>query len=245
MLKKLHWNLLPVWSIEYLDNPEGVIDKIVGEIQKLADPPAAPPASAPVTISEPSPKPVFETLPPKNPYPHQVPYSLVNDLQDDYQGLPGDFMKIVSQEEPISYETLIERAKDIMGWKRATPRFLEMIDPLIRQGGFALEKCGGTVFYWKNIHEMDSSKTYRLDYIAAMKRLPAECSFIELSNLFADILDFEGSISIEDLVLSTCRALATKNTGAAVSYINKAIVWAGKTSRNGIFISNGIVSLKK
>jgi hypothetical protein len=78
-----------------------------------------------------------------------------------------------------------------------------------------------------------------------MKRPPAEYSYIELSNLFADILESEGRISVEDLVSSVCRAMDTRNTAAAADYIHEAIFWCGKTNRNGICIVDSSVSLKK
>jgi hypothetical protein len=245
MLKKLHWNLVRVWSIEYLDSPETVIERIVSEIEKLAKSPAPPTSSAPSTMSELSPKPVFETLPPKNPYPHKVPYLLAKGLMGGQVYLADDFRKIVEAEEPISYDSLIERAKQLVGWKRATPRFLRGVNSAIRQGCFDIEKCGGTAFYWRSLNEMASSKTYRLDYVGEMKRPPAEYSYIELSNLFADILESEGRISVEDLVSSVCRAMDTRNTAAAADYIHEAIFWCGKTNRNGICIVDSSVSLKK
>lgn len=186
MLDALHWKTLRVFSSEYIDHPDVVIDNI---IKTLSSPSSKSNKKEKQEI-------IFDKATLSNPYPHKVNYPTLNyPLVGDKPSLKTVLPSILSLESPISDELLKRRIRAIYGVGRITNKKYQIILNELRSIG-ATDIVFNSYTYWYSSSLLPSSITsYRVNGDRSMVDIPYE----EIKLCVEDIVALQGDITIDDL----------------------------------------------
>jgi hypothetical protein len=194
ILARLHWNLLRVWSVEYLDHPEEVIARIQKTLQDLSSGKAVKPLPFAPTAKPDAPD--FEKKKDPVSYPHRKHYEEGN--YEEYTN-EDPVLRIVRTEGPISKKILYDRYRSCMGIARIGNRIAETIESSIIENGIVIEYCDDMAFFWLSRSDKDSFSVFRTGGDRDILDIPYE----EIVNAMIDILALQGSMSEEDLLKQT------------------------------------------
>ncbi|MDE7373663.1 MAG: DUF3320 domain-containing protein, partial [Clostridia bacterium] len=202
VLRSLNWNLMRIWSFDYYDNPEKVINEIVAQIEDIK---ANPDAYA---VKEEEPQHVeieFESKAAEK-VNYSKPYVVYDEVHSvsassDYKYY-AECMEIVkdimSLEAPISADVLYNRFANAIGLTRSGTRTREtVIRSLERIGAkksYNLKKT--KEFFWLNGQSVNMTN-YRVGGLKPrdMDDVPKEEIFVAIK----EALTNHGAISISEL----------------------------------------------
>ncbi|MCQ2772522.1 MAG: AAA domain-containing protein, partial [Bacilli bacterium] len=247
MLKRLGWNLIRVWSVEYFDHKEEVVSKIIAAYNNAKSRPITQDASLEQTG-----KIVFEKEE-RNVAINEIAYKryVVQEtlsVEDDYdystrQRISSMLQEAVEVEAPVSEKRLESIFKEILNINRFSDSTKGMFSRSLGRLDVEVEYCSGTRFYWPRDGLKDTYKFYRpVDEMTPRKI--QDYSWIELGNLFNDILSVQGRLTIEDLERTALSILGFKALNATASKYLDAALRSNHHGRHNIEISDdGYVSL--
>lgn len=235
MLSRLHWSILRVWSVEYLDHGPEVVARIkealahpLPQREEKAPEPQAPVALPPAEVS--------------NPYPHQMPY--VEAMKTSLGSLLvyKAVEVIINAEAPIAMTLLKKRVREFLSLSRITPT----VDKQIRSTLAALscrgeEIKGSNIYIWALGQEKDSYPFFRVGGDRELNEVPYQ----EIANAMEDILTLQGALAPEDLY-----RLVNEQFGNSVlsdksrSYLSLCLRAAIKRGRNHLAMGESEVHIK-
>mgnify|MGYP002524096903 FL=1 len=187
MLISLHWKLIHVFSSEYIDHPNVVVDRIV---KSLSEPIALP------SKNKKAPSLVFTKASPSNPYPHKKEYPLVDySMVNVNSSLSGIISSILSIEAPISDELLKKRLRNIYKIGRISPQKYQIILSRLKEIGATPIDFDNITYWWPSSLLSSSITSYRVGEDRSMVDIPYE----ELKVCIQDIVDLQGRLTIDDL----------------------------------------------
>jgi superfamily I DNA and/or RNA helicase len=191
MLNRLHWKLVHVWSVEYFDHKDIVVQRILEalkEATKPASPAPTPTGSAPVNIAivfEKKEATEAEKYPNKRPYVYYQPTRIVGQ---DVAAL------IVRAEWPISRTMVEKRYREVTNIGRVGNRISDTITCAL--ASFARQCYDDEIYYWPSVEALHSYSIYRTGSDRSMTDLPYQ----ELGAAAYDIIMLQGSMSFDDLL---------------------------------------------
>ena len=172
VLKGLGWNIATVYILDWLDNKEKTVQKLVDQIEAAVQRKRHP-ETAPKEEEKPKQELVFET---------EEAVGLT-DLCEKYTsfkirsyGKPEDFTEakeakvlgcvndIIQAEAPISKALLTKKVYDCFGVQRATPTTKKVIDSAVEKCGAAHTTSGESEFLWLTSQEPASYDICRAIY---------------------------------------------------------------------------------
>lgn len=187
MLSSLHWKLIHVFSSEYIDHPNVVLDKIVKSLSE--------PVTLPLKDKKASPI-VFTKASPSNPYPHKKDYPSIDYSNvNPNSSLSGIISSIFSIEAPISDELLKKRLRSIYKIGRISPKKYEVILSRLKEIGATPIEFDDITYWWPSSLLSSSIASYRVGGDRNMVDIPYE----ELRLCIQDILDLQGELTLDDL----------------------------------------------
>ena len=240
ILARLGWRFVRFYCIEYFDRPDEVVKEIVNLI------------NAPIPASEGEKKGL--TLPSYerkaiNLEPNQTPYRKV-DLslagESDEEKVLLFAQKAIATEAPIAHSLLEKRVKEAFALKSMTSKFRSYLGMAIEKISPARESFPNEeTFYYPSGSDPQAYRFYRLE-VAKAGRSIEEIGFIELSNLFRDILLVEGRLFREDLVKLALERLSSsafrkKNNDHLLLALKCALMnhWGIKMDEDGYVVLEG------
>lgn len=209
-LKSLKWNLIRVWSSEYLDHPNVVLNRIVNAFNRVKSGYGISQTTAPrADLSDVEfPKKKIDSTP------NAIAYRLsdvkkiaypANSLERPFVSETALFLnEVINAEYPISLSLLSDRLKQRLSLKKMGSTSRSLLSMALSMDNVQAENCAGMAFYWPGGVSIIAYRHYRLNNEEkGVKREISDISFTELGNAFADILLSQGRMSDEDLYKQT------------------------------------------
>ena len=196
-LQRLDWNIINIYSIDYIKNKEQVINNIIQSINKK---------NVIIEDIDNSIDVVFE----KDKviaYKHAKPYKKYPITYHlDYEQLSEDrvnnrlvdeLSKIIDFEGPIAYTLLLERFKEILGITKAGARVKRIFDKTLSSVNRKKKTELSQIIYFSNDSLIDEVENYRIS--EKLERDILEVPACEIKLAMIDILELQGSIKYDDI----------------------------------------------
>ncbi|WP_158299201.1 DUF3320 domain-containing protein [Paenibacillus antri] len=239
VLTQLGWKLHHVWSLEWWENPERELERIVAAIEGALEAPAAPPtapepASIPVPpaqaeapLGAPSAKaeaaapPTEATPSPNAEYAPCALESVSLPTEEFYSPsrdrlIQDQLRQVVDAEGPICRALLNKRVLQAWGIARAGARIDRRIDELLAGLRFVRTERNGTAYYWPAGADPSTYDTYRPSSQEANRRSADELPPEETAAAMKALLAAHISLQRDDLLRETARAFGYQRSGAAL-----------------------------
>jgi DNA polymerase III delta prime subunit len=220
VLNMLHWNIMRVWSVDWFENSQKVMDRIAEKLNELQQE-AREEDDRNLSVPDNAPKPfdIAEEL-------HQEP---INDREAEYvfanmpmMGYDSDIdavmaasamvkqqlKTILSIEQPITNTLLYKRISEIWQLSRVTSRLQVMIDSLLTDT-YKDPLSDKTRIYWENVEKSSGYTLYRIH----SKRDILDIPIIEVMNAMRYVLEQQISLPVEDLKRVTSQVLGFSRKG--------------------------------
>ncbi len=260
VLKGLGWNIARVWSMDWWDNYEKEIDKILN-ILKTCEKGGSIPDSQPVkpdNIQFIAKSPDIGSSASKmniagntaiitNTSPYRISEYKAADIAPfyidaenifdiGYRSTVRDVLTIIiNQEAPISKSLLIRRTLESFGISRAGSRIQEYMSNLIYEAGNKLTRQNGRDIVWAQGQDPDNYNGIRSSGDDRNKRDAKDVPIQEAVNSLLYILYEEVSLNIDDLKKEGAKLLGYSRSGRMVSELmDEAVKYAENHDRIAI-----------
>lgn len=200
VLKSIGWNLIRVWSFDYYDNADRVLDNIIQKIEEIQSKPIQ--YTIPHTQQE---KPIELQHNEVRKINYSKEYICYNKIVERPDGIRCDFdgnleivKEILDLEAPISEELLYNRFANATGFSRAGCNIKQtVIDALNSLHAKKNQNGSGEIFFfWKN------NQSSTLTYYRVGGEKPREFQNIPKEEIFVaikEVLENHGIISVSEL----------------------------------------------
>lgn len=247
VLKGLGWKIMRVWTLEWLDNPDKVLNSIKEEIQKALVVKAEPVETNSIprenfnfekmAISEIE---TFKSM--AQPYTAQELgiMGMTNDFYEPYSqaSIITVVQKILDKEAPISRKALMKKVLSAWGISRSGSRVENVFDVAIDKIGKKETKDLENVFYWKLVQNPDTYKGYRVEDQNGNKRNMDDVSSYEILNAIVEVLAEQVSLTKTDLIRETAKKFGFTRLGNVIDGTVQNAIEQG-VKRNLIVVGDG------
>lgn len=216
ILKGLGWNLEEVYILDFFENEEKEVDRIVKSIDyylrnesKSEDKASETIKDAPMVENKRDADLEEETIQ-SNAYekPYKLAFTTKVDMTlDEFmkvssaKKVAGDVMKIIEVESPITDVLLSKRLKSLYSFSRLTDNMIKQTDMIINTVNVRKPlkiREGDRIVYLKD--EDKDFKTYRKTLEEDKDRTLKDISLMEIKNAILDAVRGEGAISFRNLI---------------------------------------------
>lgn len=249
VLQMLHWNIMRVWSVDWYDDKEKVLDRIINKLDSLKGYNPIELVAASITMN---------TIKAFN-IANEPVVQLVNDREREYgfadlpemglgynidmvmysaKQVQEQLKQIIMVEQPITNTLLYKRVFQIWGLGRVTSRLQAFIDRLITDS-YKDPLSGSTAIYWEKEENSRNYKYYRIN----SKRDILDIPILEVMNAAEFVVEQQISLPFNDLKRRISQTLGFTRMGANLdSATENAIkILISKDIFNN---SNGMISIK-
>ncbi len=244
VLRKLGWNICRVWSADWWENPERVVDNLLSEIERLE----GLHSSNGSDIAEPA---ISITIPESRVingasavftgsskarstvallYEVCSLYMVSNASSDEFllqsnrQRVCSQILDVLRIEAPISRSLLIKRVLAAWGISRQGNRISTHFEGLFAMLQLKTTEVNGCVFFWNSGQVPGQYSYYRTPADESQKRDAEDLPVEEITNAVREILDSQISLPKEDLVKETARVFGFARAGSNVeAYILRGL----------------------
>ena len=257
VLQGLGWNILRVWSMDWWDNRDKELQRILKVLKDIPEKPKTEPEPVkeePVRIAQtvtkaPAPEPV--RIPRAPLYrPAVLPLKLLTAeefLEPRYiRLLEQRIESVIRAEAPVSIGMLTRRVVQSFGIARAGSRIQSHMDKLLGRMGLRTTLQEGCLFFWDSTQTPETHPGFRVSGEGDSRRDIRDVPVQEAANAMYTVLYEQVSMSREDLLRETANKLGYTRLGTnVVSAMNQAISYAQSqgavtTGTNGtIILSRG------
>ncbi len=227
MLKRLNWKLIRVWSVEYFDHKEEVIARIVNAINAAknggGDVGGGEETPTCKIVFEKEDKPIIKNAIGYTSF--DAPSLEIDDFSryEAVEKIASYLAKAIEIECPVSEKRLENIFKKMIGIQKFGDTTKNLFYKCLRYTKMPHEICSGVKFYWPDAEQMAKYQYYR-PLTEEVDRKITDYSFIELGNVFYDILSVQGKILSEDLERISLTTLGFKVLNAtAQKYLSTAL----------------------
>lgn len=251
VLTGLGWNILRIWCMDWWDNRQKEIDRILRRLEEIRSG-AAEPAHTPEAVLPEAPAvklgsnvPVAVKAPPV----YRAATIPVTPLSSDLFTEPRfvrDIQKrlasVIHAEAPVSQSTLIRRVVQSYGIARAGSRIQGHLGLVLERMNSKTTKQEDVVFYWRQDQEPDAYAGFRVSGEGENRRDVREVPVQEVANAIYAVLYEQVSMAQEDLLRETARKLGyTRLGGNVLSQLALGVEYAQTqdgiiTGTNGTFV---------
>ncbi len=251
VLKGLGWNLIRVWTLDWFDNKQMVIDKIltaISDIQngKCETIESAEARKTDIDVSG------FEkeTDIPKSEKVKPYITAKITQLGNSEALYNPQFKKrieslmteIIDTEAPISRRTLFKRTLSAFGMNRSTAKSDAYLSEICSGLGLMTTESNGNAFLWSEKVSPESISYFRQP--GDTKRVIEDISAEEISCAVIYVLEQQLTLTRVDLTREAAKALGfTRTTPAIDSAVTEGIILCKKRGNISISPENGKISL--
>lgn len=248
VLQMLHWNVMRVWSVDWFEHKENVMERIIKKLddlksKKAEEPtplPAQPGALKAFSIDN---EPVVELVNTREREYVFADVPLISYSTDIDKVMSSSFHvkkqleKIVRIEQPITNTLLYKRILRIWNLTRVTTRLQVFIDNLL-EDSYKDPLSGATVIYWENEEKAQDYDFYRIN----SKRDILDIPVLEVMSAARYAIEQQISMPIEDLKRLTSQILGFSRKGTNLDMATEQAIQI--LIDKGIFNNmNGMVSM--
>lgn len=231
VLRLLHWNIMRVWSVDWFENKEKVMERIVKklemliaggkDVEEVVTPQPEPlkkfcieETPAVEFINEYEQKYVFAKLP-------DMGVKSIDDVIASAPKVRRQLKSIIAAEQPITNTLLYKRIAKIWNLNRVTARLQLEIDTWLSKNMYIDPLSDKTtVVYWENEEKSKGYRTYRLNSNRDILDIPLP----EVMNVVRYVMEQQLSMPKEDLKRMTYQMLGfTRKTISLDLMAKKAI----------------------
>lgn len=227
VLKKLGWNLMRVWSLDYFDSPEKIVKKIIQKIEDLRKNSDGIIADDDEVIEE------INTE-------EQKAITITNPLEAEYKKaviptkiIPSSYFSteynqphlikitkmIIDTEYPVSYNTILRAVLESSGITRSGARIEAQMKHVLEHIKCDCELEGDKVFYWKKNADKKKYNIYRVGSTRTMD----DISIYEIINAIRYIIQNQVSLPKAALEQEVIKLFGSKHTEEGCRQIRRAI----------------------
>lgn len=249
ILTGLGWNILRVWTLDWLDNPQKVIDSIAEEIHSAVEKYGKNPVQTTTVKANPDVV-KFEKLDMTSPensvsrkrsyQPFGIkPLGTSESFYESYsRNKIRNLMKsIIETEAPISRKSLFKKVLSAWGITRSGNKVESILDNAITFVDKSETYENGSIFYWKKNQNPSEYSVYRVDDQSEVKRSIDDISSYEILNALIEVLNEQISLNTDDLVKESAKKLGFSRTGTLIDTTVRNAVLLGQQN-NILKISN-------
>ena len=244
VLRSLDWNLMRIWSVDWFENKDKVIARILERLQQLLkgeeESEAEAAAKPTMTFNVAQETAVAQTNNREKEYQFaQLPKVKGNPTLDKALAQPSRIRKqlqgILEVEQPATHNLLCKRIAELWGI-RVSPRLQAAVDDALI-GSYIDMTDSDVQAYWRTKEASLDYPYYRTNSNRDVSDIP----LIEIMNAVRYAVEQQVSIPQADLLRSATRLLGFARKGASIeSQISRAIQ---KLISNGVLVENdGIVT---
>ncbi len=224
VLRGLGWNILRVWTLDWLDNPDKVLEEILLELSAAAqkkESEEVPQADEARVLPEILQKDVQEGLALRQ-RPYQTkPDIIIGKAEQFYEArTKTEMVKLINEimelEAPISRNHLLHKVLYAWGIARSGSRVEEIFDTALQQVEKRESRDLENLFYWRAEQVPEEYFVYRVQKGAEQKRGMESISSYEIGNAIKEVLEEQISMSREDLLRETARKFGFTRLGTVI-----------------------------
>ncbi len=230
ILRGLGWNILRIWSMDWWDNRQKEIERIIAEIkniqsgkQSTAEEPEIPENTNQTEILASG---TVSVKPEVNGNP--VEYVAVNLRNNDISAdefASGRYKKeivqavrtVIQGEAPISHSLLTRKVVQSFGIVRSGNRIQNYMDCIYDEASLPYTVQDGEKIYWRNDQTPESYTLIRVSREEDNKRDIKDVPLIEAVNAVCYVLNQQISLSEEDLIRESAKLMGYTRMGTVVS----------------------------
>ena len=250
VLEGLGWKLYRIWTMDWWDNPEAELQKLLTIL--TAEPDDTDPPKKPDPIPERSPvlassTPAPAEIAPEIPVPVYQPAKLPQDhiSAEDFllpryvAGIRKKIDAVIRAEAPISQGLLLKRITQSYGITRAGSRIQNHLTNILNDMELWTTTLDDRIFYWDAAQDPVTWHQFRTAESEESRRDARDIPVQEAANALRQVLSEQISMSQEDLIREAAKLLGYARLGSAITALIVAAI-AYATAHNTIaFGSNG------
>lgn len=195
-LQRLDWNIINIYSIDYIKNKEQVLDLIIEAINKknqiidVIDDPID-------VVFEKDIVEVYKRAKTYEKYPFRIHFSY-DTMIDEYiqNGIVNELTSIIDFEGPIAYSLLLERFKELVNVSKAGVRVKRLFDKHLTAISREKKLELSQVVYFPKDKKEKNIDYYRISN--SSQRDITEIPACEIKVAMKDILELQGSVKYDD-----------------------------------------------
>lgn len=248
VLQMLHWNVMRVWSVDWFEHKENVVERIIKKLEDLKN----------TKVEEQPPLPIENNVLKTFSIENEPVVELVNNREREYifADLPDigystdidtvmassyqvkkQLQQIVKIEQPITNTLLYKRILRIWNLTRVTTRLQVFIDNLL-EDAYKDPLSGDTIIYWEDEEKAKDCDFYRIN----SKRDILDIPILEVMSAARYAIEQQISMPTEDLKRLTSQLLGFSRKGNNLDMVTEQTIQL--LIDQGIFShANGMVSM--
>lgn len=240
ILTGLGWNIMRVWTLDWLDNPQKVIDSIAEEIHSAVEKYGKNPVQTTAVKANPDVV-KFEKLDmtsSENSVSRKRSYQSfgikpLGTSESFYEPYSRNKIRslmknIIEAEAPISRKALFKKVLSAWGITRSGNKVEAILDNAITFVEKSETYENGSIFYWKKDQNPREYSIYRVDECSDLKRSIDDISSYEILNASIEVLNEQISLSSDDLVKETAKKLGFSRSGTLIDTTVRNAVLLGQ-----------------
>lgn len=236
VLGGLGWDIMRVWMLEWLDNPESVKEQIAGEIQRLLEEEkaaeeaarlAAEQAAANAAAKADADELHFERI--ENPEQEISAKLAYQSAVIKSQGTPEKFYEeyskkkikkvieeILAVEAPICRKALMRKTIAVWGINRSGARIEAVFEDILKTVEYTTTAENGTKFCWLPEQIPGAYPGYRVEDQNGNRRSMDEVPPDEIINAVKEVMAEQISLTREDLIRETAKKFGYSRMGSVI-----------------------------
>ena len=262
VLKGLGWKIIRVWCMDWWDNSDKELRKILDVLKNIQDNSCDPEHNTPPDTEklEPTYSRIYTDVP-KTPSKTAPIYKAVmlparyisaesfTDPRNE-QDIQNRIRIVVDEEAPISLSLLTKRVVQSYGIARSGNRIQSHFNSILRRMGLQTTVQNGTFFYWRRDQIPEAYCGLRIDGIDSNHRDVRDIAAQEIANAIYVVLYEQISMDKEDLLREAANKLGYTRLGSNVTSslelgLSKAQMQGGITTGNtGAFVLTDVGTVR-
>ena len=238
VLRRLGWNLMHVWSVDWYFNKQKTLENILSKLKDLrenrtAEKEEVKEIDSNFGLKDVSPQDIDDSEMEETSVSNAVPYAPMDivplenldpeDATANTYYIRQFATEIINAESPVNETYLIKLYCKKVGIKRLSEQKRKLLQPRLRNI-FSPECKGEFVTYWKE--DADKSiKTYRMSNDPEINRTVDCIPLIELENAIADAVRINGSLTKDTAAQAVGRVLGYSRTGSKITEVIDSAIY--------------------
>ncbi len=236
VLKGLGWNLLRLWSMDWWDNRDKELGRILDTLGKLqsgaSTKPRTPDAPEPPRLRSKPTAPRAKKV--KTPQAYKAAVLTPGELTAEQfvepryrKELQKRIAQVIDTEAPVSQTVLVKRVVQSFGIARAGSRIQAHMAALLESTGLQTTAQEEVRFYWSRSQDPETYVGYRVNGEGESRRDVRDVPVQEVANAVCAVLHEQVSMAQEDLLRETAKKLGyTRLGGNVLSQLDQGIRYA-------------------
>jgi len=250
VLNLLGWNIMRVWAVDWFQNRENVLQRILQNLRQLQSGDTEAEASAAQQAVPGAQKFSLEgeqIIAPENP--HQKPYTFASLSQHRAEGntdkliagrekLLADLKALVETEQPLVDTYIYKRIATAWNVPRVSAKLRQIVDRLLQFAYRDTKTSPSQTLYWDNALVAAAYDCYR----TGSDRDVADIPLIELMNAMAYAVEQQVSVPTDDLKRQTIRMLGFSRSGVKAEQATQQAL-SELVSRGVVVVTDSLATL--